>query len=312
MAGNKFTQHLLGVKIIKEATPGTFLAPTQSLCLERGANSPKVEFQKFTCDPMAATSGGKHDIVSPGSGTIEYSITQKMSDDKADYETLLSACNFVGTAVAAPDGISYQMHTSLPDTLSIEWIDPRATLRGRGGKGAFSIKAEINQPVEFTFGYKFSYEGEVLLASTAADNTVATASVPNLLYIIEDCASCSINGASGHFESFEIDWNTSVVKKDTTCPSSAFVEEYAPTIKIKQVLTEEELASWEELKSNTTKNIVIGLFDASHTKKGEIRIPKASPNDMDKDGEEGVYVMTRTFACLPTVGDDNIQVVIFD
>jgi hypothetical protein len=313
MAGKKFTQDLLGVKVIKEVTPGTFLAPTQDLCLERGAGSPKVEFEKFTCDPMSATSGGKHDIVSPGTGMIDYTVTQKMSDAKADYAVLLETCNFVGTAVTVPvPGVSYEMKTSVADTLSIEWIDPRATLKARGGKGAFSLKAEINQPVEIVFNYKFSYEGEVLLAAAAPDNAVPTAAVPNLLYVIEDCAGYSINGASGHFESFEIDWGTTVVKANTTCPSPSYVQEYAPTLKIVQSLTEENEASWEELKLNTTKNVVIGLFDSTGTKKGEIHIPQAVPNDMDKSGTDGRLTVTKSFACLPTVGDDNIQIVIFD
>ena len=311
MSGTRFTQDLLGVKIIKETTPGTFLAPTQSLCLERGTNPPKVEFKKFTCDPMSATSGGKHDIVSPGNAMIDYSITQKMSDNVADYATLLETCNFLGTAVATPAGTSYEMKTSSNDTLSIEWIDPRATLRGRGGKGAFSLKAEINQPVEIVFNYKFNYEGEVMLAPADADNVLATPAIPNLLYVIEDCASYTINGVNGHFSSFEIDWGTSIVQADTTCPSAAYVQEYAPTLKIVQSLTEENEAPWEELKLNTGKNVVIGLFDVAGVKKGEIRIPNAVPTDNDKAGTEGRFTVTKSFACLPTDGDDNIQLVMF-
>ena len=313
MAGNKFTQDLLGVKVIKETTPGTFLTPTQNLCLERGANSPKVEFEKFTCDPMSATSGGKHDIVSPGAGMIDYTVTQKMSDAKADYGVLLETCNFESKVISTPvAGVSYEMKTSNNDTLSVEWIDPRATLKGRGGKGGFSLKAEINQPVEIVFNYKFSYEGEVLLDPVDPDNAVPTAAIPNLLYVIEDCSGYSINGESGHFESFEIDWGTTVIAAKTTCPSASYVSEYAPTLKIVQSLTEENEASWEELKLNTPKNVVIGLFDSTGTKKGEIQIPNAVPNDIDKTGTDGRLNMTKTFACLPTVGDDNIQIVIYD
>ena len=312
MAGTRFTKDLLGVKYIKEVTPGTFLSPTTSLYLERGANPPKVEFKKETIDPMSSTSGAKHDRVSPGSGMIDYIITQKMSDVKADFVPLLEACNFTGVAVVSPAGISYEMKSSNIDTLSMEWIDPRTTIQGRGGKGAFSLKAEINKAVEIVFGYKFSYEGEVKLAAVDADNTIAAAVIPNFLYVIEDCAGYSINGINGHFESFDIDWGGSVVKADTACPSASYVEEYAPTITIVQSLTEENESSFEELKANTTKNIIISLYDAAEVKKGEIRIPKALPNDLDKNSEEGRLKVTKTFSCLPTNGDDNIQIVIFD
>ncbi|MDM5272079.1 hypothetical protein PGH07_07795 [Sulfurovum sp. zt1-1] len=261
---------------------------------------------------MSATSGGKHDISVPSKGTIEYSITQKMSDAKASYITLLEACNFAGTAVTTPAGVSYEMKTSATDTLSIEWIDPRTTIQGRGGKGAFSLKAQINQPVEITFDYKFVYEGEVQLAAVDPDNTVPTAAVPGFLYVLEDCASYTINGASGHFESFEINWGASVVSPDTTCPAPNYVQEYAPTLTIVQSLTEDNEASFEELKTQSSKNIIIGLFDSTATKRGEIRIPNAVPNDLDKGGEEGRLKATKSFACLPTSGDDNIQIVIFD
>ena len=312
MAGNTFQQDLLGIKVIKETTPGTYLAPTQALYLERGANYPKVAFKKQTIDPMAATSGWKHDAVSPGTGTIEYEITQKMSANRLDFEVLLNTCNFLGTATTTPAGMSYEMKTSLADTMSIDFVGTRATLKGSGGKGAFKFKGEVNNPVEISFAYKFAYAGEVLLAPTDADNVVPEATVPNMLYIIEDCAGYSINGAGGHFESFEIDWGANIVKADTTCPSSSYVQEYAPTLKIVQSLTEENEASWEELKLNTTKNIVIGLFDATGTKKGEIRIPNAMPNDNDPSGKDGRLTVTKSFACLPTTGDDNIQVVLFD
>jgi len=312
MAGTRFTQDLLGIKFIKEVTPGVFLSPTTALYLERGANLPKVEFQKITIDPLASTSGQKHDIVSPGKGMIDYSITQKMSDAKADYLPLLEACNFEGTAVTTPAGVSYEMKSSKPDTLSMEWMDPRTTIRGRGGKGAFSLKAEVNQPVEFSFNYKFTYESEIRLAAVDVDNVLTAAAIPGFLYLIEDCAGYSINGINGHFESFEFDWGTSVVNADTTCPSSSYVEEYAPTLTIVQSLTEENEASFEELKLNTTKNIIISLYNASEVKRGEIRIPKALPHDLDKNVESGRLKVTKSFSCLPTNGDDNIQIVIFD
>lgn len=312
MAGNKFQQDLLGIKVIKETTPGQYLAPTQALYLERGANYPKVALKHTTIDPMAVTSGWKHDEVSPGSGVIEYEISQKMSAARADFETLLNACSFAGTAVTSPDGMSYEMKTSLDDSISIDFVGTRQTLKGRGGKGAFKLKGEVNSPVDISFAYKFTYEGEVLLSATDPDNAVPSAPVPNLLYIIEDCTGYSINGANGHFESFEIDWGTNIVNAETTCPSSSYVQEYAPTLKIVQSLTEDNEASWEELKLNTTKNVVIGLFDRTGTKKGEIRIPNAMPNDNDPSGKDGRLTVTKSFACLPTNGDDNIQIVLFD
>jgi hypothetical protein len=312
MAGNKFTQDLLGIKVIKETTPGQYLAPTTPLCLERGTGYPKVTFGKETCDPMAATSGWEHEIVSPGTGKIEYEITQKMSSDRNDFAVLLETCNFVGTPVTGPDGMSYEMKTASPDTLSIDWVGPRATLKGRGGKGAFTFKGEVNKPVQIGFKYTFSYEGEDLIDAADPDNVVPTAPVPELLYIIEDCAGYSINGNGGHFESFEIDWGTNIVKADTTCPSPSYVQKYAPTLKIVQTLTEENEASWEELKTMSAKNIVIGLFNSAGEKKGEVRIPNAKPNDLDHSGKDGRLTVTKSFACMPVNGDDNIQIVLFD
>jgi len=313
MAGKHFTKDLLGVQIIKESHSGIWAPPSQPLCLERGANKPKVEFEKFTCDPMSLTSGGKHDIVSPGSGMIDYTITQQMSDDKADYATLFETCNFKSKVVSTPTpGVAFEMKTSSEDTLSIQWVDPRSELRGRGGKGGFSLKAEINQPVEMNFNYKFTYESETLLPGGDPDHIVPAAVVPNLLYVIEKCDGYSINGEGGYFESFEIDWGTTIVSAKTTCPSASYVSEYAPTLKLVQSLTEKNEASWEELHLNTPKNVVISLFDSTGTKKGEIQIPNAVPNDLDKAGTDGRLTATRSFACLPTVGDDNIQIVIFD
>ncbi|DAB41125.1 MAG TPA: hypothetical protein CFH81_02165 [Sulfurovum sp. UBA12169] len=312
MPGSRFTQALMGIKVAKEVTPGAYVLPTTALYLERGTDMSKVEFGKITVDPMSSTSGTKRDIVAPGTGKISYTITQKMAADKAAYSVLLETCNFAGTALVSPAGVSYEMKTAKTDTLSIDWIDPRATVSGKGGKGGLSIKCEINKPVEMTFAYSFKYQGETLLVNTAPDNAVPTVDIPAFLYMLEDCTGYTINGVGGHIESFEIDWGASMVHADTSCPSGAYCEEYAPTLKLTQSLTEENEISWDELQTQGEKNIILGLFEIDGTKRGEIRIPKAVANDTDKNSDQGRFKATRSFACLPTNGDDNIQIVIFD
>jgi len=312
--GTRYIPDVLGVKIIKETTPGTYLSPTTAIYLERGAKPPKVTFQKIENDPMAPTSGTKYEETSPFGATIEYEFTQKMPSDKTKFSTLLEACNFVGTAVTGPDGTSYQLETFATSTISADWISPRQTTKGSGGKGAFTFKGETGKPIEVGYKFNFNYKEETVLAAAADDNTIPFEDVPGLLFIADgNCSSYTINGVSGHFTSFEIDWGAEIqTTEDDVCPMPNYVSSYAPTLKISQKLTEEWEASWDQLTAGATSNIVIGLFDKSGTKKGEIRIPKAMPNDNEPDAKNGRYVTTRTFACRPTNGDDNVQIVMFD
>lgn len=312
MAGSKFTQDVLGVKVKVETVPGTFEAPDTVLYLERGAAFPTPDFDKVTIDPMAATSGGKYDIVIAENGRINYDVVQKMSADKADFEPVLLASNFVGTAVTAPDGTSYKMKTVSANSLSFEWIDPRATLQGKGAKGAFSLKAEVGQPVELTFKMLINYHDEIVLASADPENTLETADVSDFLYMQKNCTGYTINGVGAHFETFEVDWGANMVQPNTTCDAANYLSEYAPTVKITQSLTEEGEASFNELKSSASKNIVIPFYDIAGTKKAEIRIPNAVLSDVGKSGADGRLKADRTFSCRPVLGDDNVEFVIFD
>ncbi len=312
MAGSKFTQDVLGVKVKVETTPGTFEAPDTVLYLERGAAFPTPDFDKETMDPSAATSGQKYDIALPDTGRVNYDVVQKMSAAKADFEPLLLASNFVGTAVTSPAGVSYKLNTTSNASLSMEWIDPRTTIQGKGAKAAFSLKAEIGRPIELTFKMLINYHGEVILAPAAGDNTLPSSSVSEFLFMRKDCTGYTINGVGAHFETFEVDWGTGMVQPNTSCDAANYLAEYAPTVKITQSLTEEGEASFDELKSSTSKNIVISFFNLAGDKKAEVRIPNAVLSDVGKNGADGRLKADRTFSCRPVLGDDNVELVIFD
>lgn len=312
MAGNRFTQDVQAVKVAVETVAGTFEAPDTVLYLERGASFPSPEFEKVELDPLSATSGGKYSIIVPDNAKINYDVTQKMSQDKAHYLPLLEAANFVGVATTTPAGMAYSLKTVSDKTLSFEWIDPRSTLQGKGAKGAFSLKMEVGKPVDLTFKMLINYHAETVLANTDPDNTVPNATVDGFLYMRKDCGGYTINGVSAHFETVEIDWGVTNVQPNTSCDVANYLSEYAPTIKITQSLTEEGEASFNELKAQTPKVIVLSLYDLAGVKKAEIHIPNAVPSEMTKSGSDGRLKADKTFACRPVVGDDNVEMIIFD
>ena len=310
MAGNKYVRDALALALIVEASSGTFLAPTAVLPMERGAGSPEPKLETDVSDPASSYKGSKKTTIITDFATVEYGAKLKLPSAHALVTPAFAMCGVVGTAFTG--GVSYAFSSNNEDTCSMQFTEQRTITKVRGAKSGFELTAEVGKAVEVNFNTIGHLEAVEELGSADADNVIPATPDFSSVFMTSNCSAYLVNGASAHFTkvAFKLGATNATIKE--TCAISAFNVDVEPKLTVSMSLTEENEASFNDLKNGTEFNFVIPFYDIAGVKKYELIAPKCVAVEQKKSETDRKMNVEKTLECRQTSGDDAWELKAFD
>ena len=310
-------RYAFGIKVLKEATVGTFIAPTKPLCIQADSDRDDVNYKTKECNISSSTMGGSYEIVldakNPKS-TIP--IKQPLPLVLGGLEDVILADRLKKTTETAPDRAEYTFDSANESSVSVEVTSLRKVSQHRGGTVDFKISGEVNDYVVFDATISATRSGLVESAEGDADNVLPALIVDggtDVFYF-----SCDnpvlINGVDKNMvKSFEFALNPEMAEgeNDTECKTSAIVD-FKPTLSLTADLTNSLKFKTSDMIKGAAFNIKIPFSNNLGVEKGYLLLPKAVLNaDPKVSNNSGLEEVTATYSCRKTVGDDNFIFVIY-
>ena len=310
MAGSKYQFDTMAMSIAVEAVSGTFIAPTTVLPIERGSGSPEPKFDTDVSDPVNKYHGSKETTVNTDYATLEYSAKMKLPSNHALIAPAFAMCGVVGSAITG--GTAYAYNTDSDSTASIVWTEERTTTEVRGARADFTLTMETKKAVEIDFSIKSILKQVVDLATADANNTIPTAPDISSVFMKNDCSVYLVNGQSARFKKVVLSLKAEVIVPDEMCAISCYTKDTAPELQISSPLTEENEASFDDLKNGTEFNFVIPLYDVTGVKKYELLAPKCVVVTQKKSESDRKLNVERTLECRRVSVDDAWELKAYD
>lgn len=304
-----------GLKAIIETTRGTYLEPTDPLCLLEGAKRPTPEYKTKDIKKMTGYDASGYVIVQdPSNPSAKAEITHWMPLSMKDATTgavpaIFRSCGMSVGAITTPSaGFKYSHVTGQGDTASVLAVGIRESTKFKSGQGSFDITFNLDEAIEFSASMTLTQDGLTTeLASGDADNTIPTLALigdSDVLYY-SSVNPATVNGNPACLSDVKFMQNNNIVTKECTDGKIQTINSKDPKISFSQRLTKEFEASFNDISSGTEFNIVIPISDRSGNAVGQFVFPKCVVETNDPNDGDGMLELSRTLSCRETVGDDN-------
>lgn len=292
------------VLIAEEVACGEFVTPDTILAIEK-MSLWEPEPDKDESNPQNAFHGAKETSLVYDFATVPISAKMKLPADFSHIALALRSCGMVASDMTSYQAFQYE--TTNKTKISMMQVAERKTTSVYGGRGDFSIVAEVGKAVEVSLEWKSIFKQIVTLDALDTDNVLIDTPNVEKVYMTKDCTAYLVNGNNAHFKKVELKLGAEVIAPKDTCPSGAYTKDIKPELMISMAVTEDNEDAFDELQSGAEFNFVIPFFTVDGTKKWEIVAPKCVVIAQKTPENEGIINVERTLECRRVVGDDNFE-----
>ena len=243
---------------------------------------PDLTTADFTAEVVARTAGdGDH---APSYGELLKACgLDEVIDTDAHTVTYTPAKNFViGNARAYLDG-SYRDVTGIVGDITF------------GGK--------VGELAKFSFAMK----GFTTLNEISGANPAVTVD-SNLNLKVENASVITVGGDAIPLTSFELKTGNVTNEINAVGQNEFYVSDIKPTINVKAVKTKGAAPYWNDLKSNTIKEVVVTL-GTTDGNKITLTASYCNPTTVTESDDSGKIAYDETFECQSSAGYDNFSIV---
>ena len=292
---------------------------------------PNPELTRREYQPLSAFSGYKVVEFFKSWGSMKFSIKRPLplevpNFDGSDIDIMLQCSGHSRTILYETSGDSstpivgyeYMPDTDNKETMSIDIIGDELKYEGYGAKSAFSLLAQVGEPIMTEFALSAAYDdvksGTFIVPFLSPPK--ASMIDENDIYGHVKIGATEVTAARSEIDEFSLDMGADVVQHKTFNKNGFRIKEFFPSISLKGDVDSENPYSIDSVLDGDTKALVVRIKDKSTLSdpadersgkvKWEIVVSSmradSVPSLSDKDG---LGYLDQTFNANPTAGNDN-------
>ncbi len=310
--GSRFIKADFGVKVLTQTVAGTYIAPTNILCLEKGkATLPTIEYGTYNCKPMDDV---EYDVVTDAESAkvnITFDLALPLNASLGGVKDLLKACGMIETTVIAD--LHYKpAYDFSPIGASLEVTTKRRVYQVKDVKGTFELDIQPNEMVRIKFNMSGTLNAvPTELAPATADNTIPTnyLGVTDVVWAKKNCG-VTIGANPVWAKGIMLDLGRQIQSEPTFCGDAIIDSGMKPTTKITMKMTEQNEAPIADMASGTEYALVVPAYNSANVNKFNLTVPKGKVSTPDSETDtNGYWDVERTFSMMKTTADDNFELV---
>lgn len=308
--GTRFIKADFGIKVLTQATAGTYITPTKILCLEKDkATLPTISYDTYTCKPMDDI---EYDIILDAAGSkvdISLDLALPLNASLGGVEDLLLATDMVKVDNAG-DYLFTPKYSYSPIGASMEVTTKRRVYQIKDVKGTYTIDFTPGDMVRIKFTMSGTLNGlPVELASGDADNTIPVnyLAVTDVVWAKKQCG-ITVGGNAVWAKAVTLDLGRQLQTEKSFCGDLSLDSGMKTTTKITMKMTEQNEAPIADMATGAEYALVVPAYNSAGVNKFNLTAAKGKVSTPDNETDtNGYWDVERTFSNMKTTADDNFQ-----